>query len=136
VKALRDSAECRLTYCPHGEGKAALKRTQSKPVLERAFRLARVRVLPHPYPLPLGEGTGETAALEFCRAHRQTPACIFAANGRMVLPLPAGEGRGEISPKNSRIEPLNPILRKHLHDREQQFPVHGGGRVHLSGNYF
>ena len=47
---------------------------------------------------------------------------------RTILPLPAGEGWGENSPKRfSRIEPLNPEFHKILHNRMLQNQVHGEG---------
>jgi hypothetical protein len=53
--------------------------------------------------------------------------------GRPQGPLSAfcgvgGAKWGEISPKNSRIEPLNRIFRNNLYAKEKQNSVHGEGR--------
>jgi len=50
--------------------------------------------LPHPDPLPLGEGT-VIAALGIAHGLRANPAARFAVKPDTILPLRAGEGRGE-----------------------------------------
>ena len=51
-------------------------------------------VLPHPYPLPLAERTvhGKVETFEIFSSQRRSH---FTGDSRAILPLPAGEGKGE-----------------------------------------
>jgi hypothetical protein len=71
--------------------------------------------------LSLGERENRTQPLDKSEASRSAPA------RETVLPLPEGEGRGENSPKNSRIEPLKPQDAQVVDNQAGDLEVHGEG---------
>jgi len=96
--------------------------------------------------LPKTDGRGENSPIELapcapeperghsCPQPGDQPAgsIFFRHRSSCSLSHRMGEGRGENSPKNSRIEPPNPGFHKLLHDKDKQFWVRGEGKARSS----
>ena len=73
--------------------------------------------LPHPGPLPLGEGESSFGVASHLSRSRQD-AHRKNSTVRRVLPLPAGEGRGEGEVPNRSSAPISPKPSKVEHSLE------------------
>src|ERR1041384_2112233 len=69
-------------------------RTVERCIPPACRRVKRPSVLPHPNPLPLGEGTA-LARLDYLNARPAASDLGEPNHWTRILPLPAGEGRGE-----------------------------------------
>ncbi|KAF0180018.1 MAG: hypothetical protein FD161_1031 [Limisphaerales bacterium] len=86
------------------EAQAAARKKVTQALGLDGSQTAQGAVLPHPSPLPLGEGTAT-------HVRRGTTRAGSAPTLDTILPLPAGEGRGEGErPPNAEGANLHPLL--------------------------